>query len=320
VTSAAENDFAGEPSASGAAEALVARMRELSPCVIAFSGGVDSAVVAAAAARAQQAPAHPASAHTALPQQTGDRAQPNGSRPNGPSSIAVTAVSPAVPEAQRELAARVAQEIGIPHLFVTTDEITRDDYVRNDTRRCFFCKQTLYGALRQIAAQHGITAMVSGTNADDLGDYRPGIEAGRDADVATPLADLGIDKASVRRIAAYWGLSVAELPAAPCLASRIAYGVDVTPDRLRRIELAERWLGQHGFSPLRVRLHDGELARIEVAPEDLERLVRRPLIDDLRQQFSQLGFRAVTVDLAGFRSGSMNQLVNLAPPEKVTRP
>jgi len=315
VTFAGEKNFASEPSASALAETLVARMRELTPCAIAFSGGVDSAVVAAAAARAQQAPAHPA-----LPQHAGDRARPNGPRPNGPHSIAVTAVSPAVPEAQRQLAARVAQEIGIPHLFVTTDEITRDDYVRNDTRRCFFCKQTLYGALRGIAAQHGITVMVSGTNADDLGDYRPGIEAGRAADVATPLADLGIDKAAVRKIAAYWGLSVAELPAAPCLASRIAYGVDVTPDRLRRIELAERWLGQHGFSPLRVRLHEGELARIEVAPEDLERLVRRPLVDDLRQQFSQLGFRAVTVDLAGFRSGSMNQLVNLAPPGKVTRP
>jgi len=303
-------NFAGENSAPALAEALVARMRGLSPCVIAFSGGVDSALVAAAAARAQQPGSKSAHGHL----------QTVEPRRGNRSSIAVTAISPAVPEAQRELAARVAEEIGIPHLFVTTDELARDDYARNDTRRCFFCKQTLYGSLREIAVRHGNIGIVSGTNADDLGDYRPGIEAGRDADVATPLADLGIGKAAVREIAAFWGLSVAQLPAAPCLASRIAYGVDVTPIRLRRIELAERWLGQRGFSPLRVRLHEGELARIEVAPEELERLVRRPLVDELRQQFAELGFRAVTVDLAGFRSGSMNQLVNLAPPAKATWP
>jgi uncharacterized protein len=308
-------NFAGEKSAPALAEALVTRMRDLSPCVIAFSGGVDSALVAAAAARA-----HQAGTRRTGTQQASDHHRPVEPLRDGRSSIAVTAISPAVPTAQRDLAARVAAEIGIPHLFVTTDELAREDYARNDTRRCFFCKQTLFAALREIAIRHGNLGIVSGTNADDLGDYRPGIEAGRDADVATPLADLGIDKAAVRKIAAYWGLSVAELPAAPCLASRIAYGVEVTPPRLRRIVLAERWLGQRGFSPLRVRLHEGELARIEVAPEELERLVRRPFVDEVRQQFAELGFRAVTVDLAGFRSGSLNQLVNLTPPAKATRP
>lgn len=271
------------------ADTLVSRMSELGRCVIAFSGGVDSAVVAAAAARA-------------------DRLR------GGPPSVAVTAISPSVPQVQRDIAARVAAEIAIEHVCVATEEMTQDDYTKNDTRRCFYCKQTLYGALRKVAADRGGLTMVSGTNADDLGDYRPGIEAGRQADVATPLADLRIDKATVRQIAALWQLSVAELPAAPCLSSRIAYGVAVTEARLWRIEQAESWLSQRGFSPLRVRLHDGEMARIEVTAGDLGRLIQEPLLGELRTHFTSLGFRAVTVDLAGFRSGSNNQLVNLTIP------
>lgn len=264
-------------------------MGELGRCVIAFSGGVDSAVVAAAANRA-------------------DRLR------GGPSSLAVTAISPSVPQVQRDIAARVAAEIAIEHLCVATEEMTQDDYTKNDTRRCYYCKQTLYGALRKVAEERGGLPIVSGTNADDLGDYRPGIEAGRQADVATPLADLRIDKATVRQIATLWQLSVAELPAAPCLSSRIAYGVAVTEPRLRRIEQAENWLSQRGFSPLRVRLHEGEMARIEVAAGDLGRLVQEPLLGELRDHFTSLGFRAVTVDLGGFRSGSNNQLVNLRVP------
>ena len=242
--------------------------------------------------------------------------------------IAVTALSPAVPASQREIASRVAVELGIAHRTVETDEGTREAYIRNDTRRCFHCKQTLYGSLQKIAEWASAAALpgvgspripavvkiVSGTNADDLGDHRPGIEAGRLAGVQTPLADLGIGKRDVRAIAALWGLSVAELPAAPCLASRIAYGVEVTPERLKRIERAESWLGGHGFSPLRVRLHAGELARIEVAEEAIARLVAQPLIGQLRSHFRELGFRAITVDLEGFRSGSLNRLVALTLP------
>jgi uncharacterized protein len=271
------------------ADTLVSRMSELGRCVIAFSGGVDSAVVAAAAGRA-------------------DRLR------GGPPSVAITAISPSVPQVQRDIAARVAAEIAIEHLCVATEEMTQGDYTKNDTRRCYYCKQTLYGALRKVADERGGLPIVSGTNADDLGDYRPGIQAGRQADVATPLADLRIDKATVRQIAALWQLSVAELPAAPCLSSRIAYGVAVTEARLRRIEEAESWLAERGFSPLRVRLHDGELARIEVAASQLGRLVQEPLLGELRSYFTGLGFRAVTVDLAGFRSGSNNQLVNLKVP------
>ncbi len=279
-------------------------MTELVPCVVAFSGGVDSAVVAAAAVRADR---RVASAPTS----------DDGLVPSR--SLAVTALSPAVAQAQRELAARVAAEIGIEQLSVSTDELGREDYVRNDSRRCFACKQTLYAALRPVAKSHGSVAIVSGTNADDLGDYRPGIEAGRAAGVATPLADLGITKPMVRQIAALWQLSIAELPASPCLSSRVAYGVAVTPERLRMIELAEQWLGQQGFSPLRVRLHAGELAKIEVSREELPRLVSPPLVDQVRSHLMGLGFRGVSVDLAGFRSGSLNQLFNLSPPRTSQR-
>lgn len=294
------------------AERLIRAMADLVPCVVAFSGGVDSAVVAAAAARADQVAA-------------------NADRAGGRRSVAVTAFSPAVPMVQREIAVRVAKEIGIEHRVIETGEMSIAEYSRNDTRRCFFCKQTLYQALGLVAAQAANSdrdqasgagesrPIVSGTNADDLGDYRPGIEAGRQVGVRTPLADLGIGKADVRRIAARWGLSVAELPAAPCLASRVAYGVEVTQARLKMIEGGEAWLAAKGFSPLRVRLHPGEMARIEVAPQAIVDLVRQPLLDDLNRHFSRLGFRAVTVDLAGFRTGSLNQLVSIHRPAGPTR-
>lgn len=287
------------------AERLVGRFTELVPCVIAFSGGVDSALVAAAALRAER------------------QLAAQGQAPAVP-SIAVTALSPAVPLAQRQVANRVAAELGIRHRTVSTEELARSDYARNDTRRCFFCKQTLYRTLLAVTAADpaefaalGEVRIVSGTNADDLGDYRPGIEAGAIAGVRTPLADLGIGKAAVRAIAALWGLSVAELSAAPCLASRIAYGVEVTAERLARIEAAEAWLAERGFSPLRVRLHAGELARIEVAEDEIPRLIQPPLLGELRKLFHELGFRAVTVDLEGFRSGSLNQLVALRGPHTV---
>ena len=316
---------AGDPVAV-TAQRLIRAMADLVPCVVAFSGGVDSAVVAAAAARADQVAASADQATASA-----DQATSRADRAVGGRSVAVTAFSPAVPMVQREIALRVAKEIGIEHRVVETGELSIAEYSRNDTRRCFFCKQTLYQALDLIAAEAAnwdrgqasgageSRPIVSGTNADDLGDYRPGIEAGRQVGVRTPLADLGIGKADVRRIAARWGLSVAELPAAPCLASRVAYGVEVTQARLKMIEGGEAWLAARGFSPLRVRLHPGEMARIEVAPQAIADLVRQPLLDDLNRYFSRLGFRAVTVDLAGFRSGSLNQLVSIHRPAGSTR-
>lgn len=260
------------------AQQLVDCLGQIGRVTVAFSGGVDSSVVAAAAARAGLQ-----------------------------GLIAVTADSPSVPRWQLKLACRVAAEIGIPHRVVRTDEVGRLAYRRNDHDRCFHCKSTLYEALAACAQQAAASTTVSGTNADDLADYRPGIEAGRQAGVRMPLAELGFRKSEVRAIAAEFGLSNRDLPASPCLASRIAYGTEVTPERLAMVEQAEDWLRARKFGPLRVRLHADELARIEVAPSQLARLVEMNRGGELTEALRAIGFRYVTVDLDGFQSGSMNR-------------
>lgn len=277
--------IAGEQTTAAAATQLLEWFGQLNRAVVALSGGVDSAVVASAAQR-----------------RLGRRA------------IAVTAVSPSLSAWQQQHARLVAAETGIHHAWLTTDEGKRDDYQRNDRRRCYFCKQTLYQHLREFAARDGGGTLVSGTNADDLGDYRPGLQAGEEAGVRVPLAELGFGKSTVRRLAAYWGLSVWDAPASPCLASRIAYGVEVTAARLRRIEAAEDFLRSVGFTPLRVRLHEGELARIEVPTDQLPRLLQAELWRSIVDRFRELGFQFVTVDLEGFRSGNLNQLVSISLP------
>lgn len=259
------------------AQRLLSHLGSLRRVVVAFSGGIDSSVVAAAARRASLE-----------------------------LSVAVTADSPSVARWQIETAKRVAEEIGIEHHIIQTDEVTREDYRQNNLRRCFYCKQTLYRALDACSKRYPDATIVSGTNADDLGDFRPGIDAGRMAGVATPLADLGITKSGVRALAEHFSLSNAALPASPCLASRIAYGTEVTPERLRKIELAEDWLRGQGLSVLRVRLHPGELARIEVPKEQIGLLVELNRDGALTRRFRSYGFEHVTIDLDGFRTGNLN--------------
>ncbi|MEM9587682.1 MAG: ATP-dependent sacrificial sulfur transferase LarE [Planctomycetota bacterium] len=279
------------------ADRLVAVIGKMQSVAIAFSGGVDSSVVAAAAFRAL---------------------------PN--SSVAVTAVSPSVPAWQREWATRIAAQIGIRHVLVETDEGDRPEYQRNEPDRCFHCKRALYQAIDQavaglavdLASQWGAdeVQVLSGTNWDDLGDHRPGIQAGTNAGVRTPLADLRIEKANVRRLAAYFQLENADLPASPCLASRIAYGTQVTPQRLARIEASEQWLRDQGYRNLRVRLHGDEMARIEVGEADMMAIVDPAQRRALTLKLKDLGFRYVTLDLEGFRSGSLNDaLIQLSPPD-----
>lgn len=265
--------------------------------LVAFSGGVDSSVVAAAAARAGL---------DAL--------------------LAVTADSPSVPRRQLVLAQQIADRLGIEHRILPTVETTLPEYRRNDRRRCFHCKQTLYETIGQWArdtlalADDAPFSIASGTNADDLGDYRPGIEAGRIQGVLTPLADLGINKATVRQLASYFGLPNHDLPAAPCLASRIAYGTEVTPQRLRRIEEAEELLRELGFQQVRVRLHADELARIEVAGDELMRMCQLDREGAVSGALRSLGFRYVTLDLEGFQTGSMNRaLVSIELPKDEPR-
>ncbi|MGI9473940.1 MAG: ATP-dependent sacrificial sulfur transferase LarE [Rubripirellula sp.] len=277
------------------AERLIDALRPHRRVAVAFSGGIDSSVVAAAAQ------------HASLDW-----------------VCAVTADSPSVPRWQVEIAKRVASEIGIPHRLIGTEETSREDYRRNDSQRCFFCKETLYAALERFCADEEAAGaeqaptgsgrssrfpvvMVSGTNADDLGDHRPGIEAGRRMLVRTPLADLQLTKKDVRDLGAHFGLTNHQLPASPCLASRIAYGVEVTLARLQRVEQAEDWLRSVGFSDCRVRLHPDEMARIEVPRAELARLFE--LSSELTPRFRDLGFQFVTMDLEGFQSGKMNRVV-----------
>ncbi len=279
------------------ATTLVAHLSQFRGVTVAFSGGVDSSVVAAAAYRAL------------------------GSR-----AVAITADSPSVARSQLEIAHRVAKEIGIEHRIVSTNELGREEYRRNDGQRCFFCKQTLYAAVSGVIEQlrgestEKDIAILSGTNADDLGDYRPGIRAGLLAGVLTPLADLGFTKSRVRAIATMWGLSVKDLPASPCLSSRLAYGVEVTAERLQRIEVAETWLGQQGFADIRVRLHADDLARLEIDREQWTRLIDNDVVSELNQRFRQLGFKFVTLDLQGRRSGSLNDVLVSLSTSQPRRP
>ncbi len=198
------------------------------------------------------------------------------------------------------MAIQTAQQIGIAHRVIATTEIERDEYRRNDASRCFFCKQTLYQTLQSLRDQYRDQVILSGTNHDDLGDYRPGIQAGHEAGVRTPLADLGINKQQVRAIARLWQLSVADHPAQPCLSSRLAYGVSVTHERLRRIEQAEAYLQQRGYLPLRVRLLEGEIASIEVSLEQLSKLHESLETELVTQTLKSFGFSDVVIDPKGF--------------------
>ncbi len=261
---------------------LLGLLRELGSAAIAFSGGVDSTVVAKAARIA-----------------LGDRA------------VAVTADSPSVPRAEIDDARRLAGHIGIRHLIVPTDEFADPDYVKNDGSRCYYCKTELYSRIETLLPELGVKFLCSGANLDDAGDYRPGLKAAAEHGVRHPLQEAGFTKAEVRELAREWDLPVWDKPASPCLSSRLAPGVTVTPERTRRVEEAEAYLRNLGYREFRVRLHEGELARIEVPVESLPRLAEPGYREQLVRHLRELGFQFVTLDLEGFRSGSLNALVNV---------
>lgn len=264
------------------AKELVERIRtNYYRVVVAFSGGVDSAVVAAAAFRAL-----------------------------GSNAVAWTGRGAAVPESDLLSAASVAGSIGIEHVVVATQEIENPEYVANRSDRCFHCKSTLYETISNWAQEHGFETILSGTNADDLGDYRPGLRAAANWKVDAPLAELGYTKKVVRSIASHWGLSVADKPASPCLASRIAYGQLVTIGKLGRIEEMEKWLSSEGFYDVRARMHADDLLRLEIHADELVKAVAEPMRSKISGKATELGFRYVTIDIQGRQSGSMNRALN----------
>jgi pyridinium-3,5-biscarboxylic acid mononucleotide sulfurtransferase len=263
-------------------EQLLALLRSFESCAVAFSAGVDSTVVAKAAQLA-----------------LGDRA------------VAVTGVSASLAEGELAEARRLAERIGIRHEIIHTEEFANSDYTQNAPDRCYHCKSELYTQVEQLAPRLGVSVIVNGANADDANDYRPGNQAAAEHRVRSPLLECGINKAEVRQLAVDWELPIWDKPAMPCLASRVAYGEDVTPERLAMIDQAERLLRERGLRTVRVRYHKGDLARLEVPADELGRLVEQATRQMLVDALKELGFRFVTLDLEGFRSGSLNALVPL---------
>lgn len=262
---------------------LLARLAGYGRVAVAFSGGVDSAVVARAA-------------HEAC----GDKA------------VAVTAVSLSLASGELEQAQEVAALIGIRHVVLKTEEFANESYLANPSNRCYFCKTELYSRLESRLTELDADVICNGANLDDVGDYRPGMTAAKEHSVRSPLIEASLTKSDVRELAKLWSLSCWDKPAMPCLSSRIAYGVAVTPERVRRIDAAESFLRREfGLREFRVRCEANDLARIEVALGEVTPLLNATTFERISHELRSLGFRCVTLDLEGFRSGNLNALVPL---------
>ena len=251
--------------------------------IVAFSGGADSAYLAWAATQAL-----------------------------GSSVVCVTAESPSYPDRHRQLARRVARDFGLRHEIIQTSEITRLEYRANPVNRCYYCKQELYTSLRALADERGISVIADGSNADDRGDYRPGRQAAREFGVRSPLDDAALTKAEIRTLSRDAGLPTWDEPASACLSSRIPYHSEVTEEKLRMIERAENAIHALGFRVCRVRHHD-QLARIEIGRDELPRALEPEMRDQLVAAVTSIGYAHVTVDLQGYRMGSLNEGVRLRP-------
>lgn len=262
---------------------LLARLAGYGRVAVAFSGGVDSAVVARAA-------------HEAC----GDKA------------VAVTAVSLSLASGELEQAQEIAALIGIRHVVLKTEEFANENYLANPANRCYFCKTELYSRLELRLSELDADVICNGANLDDVGDYRPGMTAAKEHSVRSPLIEAGLTKVDVRELAQQWSLPCWDKPAMPCLSSRIAYGVAVTPERVRRIDAAESFLRREfGLREFRVRCEANDLARIEVALGEVTPLLNGTTFARISRELRSLGFRCVTLDLEGFRSGNLNVLVPL---------
>jgi pyridinium-3,5-biscarboxylic acid mononucleotide sulfurtransferase len=257
-------------------QCLFSLLRDLRRVIVAYSGGADSAYLAWAANRVL-----------------------------GPASIAVTADSASIPESHKRDAEAFAAECGLRHQYIDTHEFENPDYVKNDKDRCFHCKDELFVQLEAFATEHGYDHIVYGVNRDDLGDYRPGQRAAKIHQVKAPLVEAGMSKAEIRELSRRAGLSTWDRPAAACLSSRVPYGTPVTVETIKTIEQGEEAIKALGFRQFRVRFH-GELVRIEIAKDELPRALTAEMAAAFTAIFKPLGFLYVTIDLEGYRQGSLN--------------
>ncbi len=262
---------------------LIEFIKQYDNALVAYSGGLDSALVLWASIKALGVK----------------------------NVLAATSLSESYATGEKDSALKIANELGLPEnrrRFIVTREIDNENYVKNPTDRCYWCKHTLYTELSIIAKKENMSVIFDGTNLSDTIDYRPGLKAAREEHIVSPLRETGLTKDDIRRIARDNDLSFAEKPAAACLASRIPYGTSITPERLRMIDKAETAVREAGFNGFRVRYHN-DVARLELRPEDLPRLLGKGVKEILIEKIKKAGFKYVAVDLEGYRTGSMNEAI-----------